>query len=1114
MSKRSADTQLTKDDMSNGFNFGGDMDGTTGFNTPPPAANADAMSKRKIAPLKSRRGRGGASFGGRTTQAPDIPNVFAGIGTASFTGSGTNGTPAPAAQPGFGFGSPAAPSTPTGFGNGNTGGGFGFGQQQEQPTPKPNLFGGLAPSPAPTNGNSGGMFGSNSFGSSTPVSSANGMFGNNTATTGANTASTPAASFGGFGTPVNNTSKTSSSFTFGGSTTPAPTPSAGGMFGSNNAETPKPFTFGMPADKKPEETKTPSFTFGASTSTPAPATEAPKAPAFTFGGSTPAPPVTFGASTTTNDAKPSTGFGFGQSPAPSAGASLFGKPAETKPAESAPGSSLFGRPTPSPEPTSLFGKPTPSPEPTSAGNPFDQKPAEKPASTLFGTPVEKGANTPPVFGGFGASTSKPADKKTDEPAKPMFGFGATPAKEDPKPLFGFGATEKKEEPKPAAAPPAFGGFGASTTEKKAEAAPPAFGGFGASTNEKSEAAPPAFGGFGASTNEKKAEAAPPAFGGFGASTTEKKTETAAPAFGGFGASTSEKKAEAAPPAFGGFGASTTEKKTEAAPSSMFSSSFGSGSTTTGSLFGQPKAAEKPANAFSTSTNSMGSNSTNTNSFGFKPSEPTPAANSMFAPKPSVDVAPVATNDGRTSPPLPADSHNWSGSQLTEYYNLFAIRSLNHHFKEAISKADVMADLSILCEKYQEEAKKISQMIANNQRYKFGEGSSGSAIPGKRSASDSNERNSKRTRPLGEESQKASSFAASPGKSSSSQALASILSGVSSGNSDSVSKLAAQPAYSFKPPTSDKVSNAAKLATKPAFGFTPPGAVPAPSKEAVKKDNSPAGWVSPFQKADTSDLPDDPVPADDDDDDESTPQPSGGLFGRISTPKDENKSSIFSNSNDQTWSPDKGFKFSSAETSSPKSSLFPKNSIPPTGTTGSLFGSPALTNSYTGPAAPFTFTPKPSAAPSTATSTSASENEAADGEPSDTIPAGPSADSDLARKRGEGEEDEDVTYETKSILYDFTGGKAEKKGVGIFRVLKNRSTGKGRILLRSEGGGKVLLNVGISKNINYQLRDRCCLVIPDFGAEGGRKTWGCRVGKSGNGEQMKNAVATIQSSLSS
>lgn len=46
MSKRSADTQLTKDDMNNGFNFGGDMDNNA-FGTPPPAAGADAMARRK-----------------------------------------------------------------------------------------------------------------------------------------------------------------------------------------------------------------------------------------------------------------------------------------------------------------------------------------------------------------------------------------------------------------------------------------------------------------------------------------------------------------------------------------------------------------------------------------------------------------------------------------------------------------------------------------------------------------------------------------------------------------------------------------------------------------------------------------------------------------------------------------------------------------------------------------------------------------------------------------------------------------------------------------------------------------------------------------------------------
>jgi len=97
-----------------------------------------------------------------------------------------------------------------------------------------------------------------------------------------------------------------------------------------------------------------------------------------------------------------------------------------------------------------------------------------------------------------------------------------------------------------------------------------------------------------------------------------------------------------------------------------------------------------------------------------------------------------------SPPLPADANQWSANQLTDYYNLFAWRSLNHSFKEALSKQDVFANLTPLCEAYIKEIANIRDLMARNQRYSFGGKSSlGASVPSKRTGEDNDERGAKR-----------------------------------------------------------------------------------------------------------------------------------------------------------------------------------------------------------------------------------------------------------------------------------------------------------------------------------------------------------------------------------
>ncbi|KRZ98595.1 uncharacterized protein AC631_05642, partial [Debaryomyces fabryi] len=70
----------------------------------------------------------------------------------------------------------------------------------------------------------------------------------------------------------------------------------------------------------------------------------------------------------------------------------------------------------------------------------------------------------------------------------------------------------------------------------------------------------------------------------------------------------------------------------------------------------------------------------------------------------------------------------------------------------------------------------------------------------------------------------------------------------------------------------------------------------------------------------------------------------------------------------------------------------------------------------------------------------------------------------------GEEDEEALYtkRTKLMLFDpsNTENPYASKGLGDLKVLKNKATGKSRILVRAEGGLRVLLNTLVNKDMTY------------------------------------------------
>jgi len=232
-----------------------------------------------------------------------------------------------------------------------------------------------------------------------------------------------------------------------------------------------------------------------------------------------------------------------------------------------------------------------------------------------------------------------------------------------------------------------------------------------------------------------------------------------------------------------------------------------------------------------------------------------------------------------------------------------------------------------------------------------------------------------------------------------------------------------------------------------------------------------------------------------------PKHTGGLFDRISPPKEEIKpfgTSMFGVGGDQTWTPDKGLKFSS--TPSPGSSLFSGAST----NKGGLFGA---NGTSTGSSS--LFGSKPSSAAATPSALTSAENSEAEngtsneGDPSDSQPPA-TTETDLS-KQGPGEEDENSLFQARSIIYDMSGPELTKEGVGTLRVLKNRLNGKSRIIVRSDIG-KVVMNVALKGSVKYVLREKRLLRVPEFLESGKIKTWGARIGKE---EVAAKLLSTVE-----
>lgn len=270
-------------------------------------------------------------------------------------------------------------------------------------------------------------------------------------------------------------------------------------------------------------------------------------------------------------------------------------------------------------------------------------------------------------------------------------------------------------------------------------------------------------------------------------------------------------------------------------------------------------------------------------------------------------------------------------------------------------------------------------------------------------------------------------------------------------------------------------------------------------------DSNGGFVNPFtsQKPDPSDRDMDDEGSDSDNKKPSGASNTGSLFGRASEPKPSNSLSesvfgtptktststggLFSNRLDQTWSPDRGVKFESANgnrngsifsakssgEAKPITNFFDTGSSTSSAVTtpgaSSIFGTP-------GPKAEVGFsfggngTTKPGGPISIPTSRETTATPEESSEPNDNAHLAKN-EVDLSAQ-GPGEEEEDSLFQVRAIIYEIVGGGVapKKAGVGTLRVLKNRITGKARVVTRTEGG-KVVLNVGLVKEVVYGLGEK-------------------------------------------
>ncbi|KAL2845655.1 hypothetical protein BJY01DRAFT_214039 [Aspergillus pseudoustus] len=168
--------------------------------------------------------------------------------------------------------------------------------------------------------------------------------------------------------------------------------------------------------------------------------------------------------------------------------------------------------------------------------------------------------------------------------------------------------------------------------------------------------------------------------------------------------------------------------------------------------------------------------------------------------------------------------------------------------------------------------------------------------------------------------------------------------------------------------------------------------------------------------------------------------------------------------------------------------------------GFSFGGPSQpSSSFLTPSALTSATPSRASTPGVASDTGADDS--ADGDAAESLPQ-----VDLARSRA-GEENEDIVFECRARALKLNTA-WDSQGIGNVRVLKDRTTSRGRVLMRADPSGNVILNTVLQKAISYKLQGTSVqFLIPK--TEGPPEMWGIRT-KPAVAAQLATAMEETKS----
>lgn len=123
-------------------------------------------------------------------------------------------------------------------------------------------------------------------------------------------------------------------------------------------------------------------------------------------------------------------------------------------------------------------------------------------------------------------------------------------------------------------------------------------------------------------------------------------------------------------------------------------------------------------------------------------------------------------------------------------------------------------------------------------------------------------------------------------------------------------------------------------------------------------------------------------------------------------------------------------------------------------------------------------------------------------------ANPENSVDLSGK-GPGEENEDSVYEKRSKVYEVADGQVKSVGLGNLRVLVNNETKKSRLLVRADGSGRVLVNIGLRKALTYTHQGNGSVKVLDFTADQKPVTYLLRVKTAADGDELASKLQEVK-----